>query len=275
MSRLEARLLRKTALASRDFGLLEPNDRIMVGMSGGKDSYVMLHLLRILAARMPFKVELIPTHLDQGQPGFPTEILTNWMAQQGLEHHVIREHTYEIVKAKTPEGKAYCSMCSRMRRGILYTSAQRLKCTKIALGHHRDDAIETLMLNLLYAGQIKAMPPRLVSDDGRNIVIRPMINCAEADIAQLASEMDFPILPCTLCSSQPDLKRAKIKALITELHEDNPNVRGSMYAALSNVVPSHLMDEKIKGLMREADLRADDDSLTTLEEGPSAGSCSL
>jgi tRNA 2-thiocytidine biosynthesis protein TtcA len=266
MERLERRLLARVARASQDWNLLEPGDRVMVGMSGGKDSYVLLHLLRLVAAKVPWDLELVPVHLDQGHPTFPTHILRDYLASTGLEWHVIEEHTYEAVKAHTAPGKAYCSLCSRLRRGILYTTAVRLGCTKIALGHHRDDSIETLMLNLLYAGQIKAMPPRLVSDDGRNVVIRPLIQCAEDEIAELAAAIDVPIIPCSLCSQQPDLKRAKVKALLDTLHAENPNVRGNLFAALGNVKPSHLMDVALRELVAEPTID-DDETLRQLDGG--------
>lgn len=245
MERLERRLLDEVARASKDFGLLEPGDRVAVGMSGGKDSYVLLHLLRRIQERAPFPFSLVAVHLDQGQPGFPTHVLEDWLRASGVEWHIIREPTYPIVKEKTVPGKAYCSMCSRLRRGILYSWCAQNGITKLALGHHRDDSVETLMLNLLYAGQIKAMPARLTSDDGRNTVIRPLMYSAEAEIAELARELRFPILPCTLCSQQPDLKRAKVKALIDDLHAENGHVRQNLFAALSNVRPTHLLDRDL------------------------------
>jgi tRNA 2-thiocytidine biosynthesis protein TtcA len=267
MDRLERRLLTQVAKASDEHRLLEPGDKVMVAMSGGKDSYVMYHLLRQLQRKAPFRFELVAVHLDQGQPGFPTHILEGWMASQDLPWHIIREHTYAIVKDKTAPGKAYCSMCSRLRRGILYTTAVEMGCTKIALGHHRDDSIETLMMNLLYGGQIKAMPPRLVSDDGRNTVIRPLIGCAEAEIAELARSLAFPILPCTLCSEQPDLARARVKRLLDDLDAENPLVRKNLFAALSNVRPSHLLDPKLLG---GAEPTGVDEALAALE---GAGGC--
>lgn len=275
MERLQRRLLRKVARASQKHDLIAPGDRILVGMSGGKDSYVLLHLLQQLARRVPFDLELVAVHLDQGQPGFPTHILEDWLARQpGLDWHIVRRPTYDIVVDKTQPGKAYCSMCSRLRRGILYDTAVELGCTKIALGHHRDDSIETLMLNLLYSGQIKAMPPRLVSDDRRNVVIRPLIACAEADIAALAEALAFPILPCTLCSQQPDLKRAKVKALLDELHADNANVRGNLFAALSNVQPTHLMDDALRERLGLDEVVGDDETLAALE-GAGSGGCGV
>ena len=242
MERLEHRLLGLVAKASETWKLLEEGDRVMVCLSGGKDSYVMAHLLRQIQRKAPFRFELVLAHLDQGQPGFPGHILEAWMAEQGLEWHIFREPTYEIVKEKTAPGKAYCSMCSRLRRGILYNRAVELGVTKIALGHHRDDAIETLMLNGMFAGQLKAMPARLRSDDGRNTVIRPLILCAEADIARLAVELAFPILPCTLCSQQPDLMRARVKRLLDDLDAELPGVRRNLATAIGNVRPSHLLD---------------------------------
>ena len=272
MDHLERRLLSKVARASQDFGLIEPGDKIMVGMSGGKDSYVMLHLLQGIQRRVPFSFDLIAVHLDQGQPGFPVDTLEAWLEKQDVPHKIVRKHTYEIVMEKTAPGKAYCSMCSRLRRGILYNTAVELGCTKIALGHHRDDSIETLMLNLLYAGQIKAMPPLLHSDDGRNTVIRPLIYCAEKDIATLAQTVGFPILPCTLCSTQPDLKRAQVKRLLNELDAANPHVRGNVFAALSNVRPTHLLDQQLRELYGDDRMRGVDDTLAALEGGCHTGS---
>lgn len=271
MDVLEQRLLGKVARASRAWDLLAPDDRILVAMSGGKDSYVLFDLLRTLQARVPFRYELVAVHLDQHQPGFDTAVVARHLAGLGVEHHVLSEDTYSVVVENTPAGKAYCSLCSRLRRGILYTAAQRLGCTKIALGHHRDDSIETLLLNLLYAGQIKAMPPRLVSDDGRNVVIRPLIECAEADIAELARRKAFPVQPCTVCSRQPDLKRAKVKGLLDALDAENPTVRANVFAALANVRPSHLLD---RTLVREGEVADAAEALAAVE-GSEAGACSL
>lgn len=247
-SRVERRLLGLLADASREFSLLEPGDRVMVALSGGKDSYSMLHLLRTVQRRAPFPFSMIAVNLDQGHPGFPKDVLPNYLTHEGYEFRIITEDTYSIVKEKIPEGKTYCSLCSRLRRGVLYNVAQEVGATKIALGHHRDDATETLLLNLLYSGQIKAMPARLESDDGRNTVIRPLIFCSESDLHQFAQEQQFPIIPCDLCGSQDNLKRQKVKALLNELAAENPNVRGNLLAALRNVVPSHLLD---KGLIEQ------------------------
>ena len=242
---LENRLLSAVARASAEYRLLEPGDRVMVAVSGGKDSHAMLHLLRQIQRRAPFPFSMIAVNIDQGHPGFPKRTLPDYFEAEGYEYRVVVEDTYSVVTSKIPEGKTYCSLCSRLRRGILYTLAVELGATKIALGHHRDDLIETLMLNLLYSGQIKAMAPRLRSDDGRNVVIRPLVYCSEADLAEFARVKAFPIVPCDLCGSQDDLKRKQVKALISTLHEANGNVRGNLFAALGNVRPTHLLDREL------------------------------
>jgi tRNA 2-thiocytidine biosynthesis protein TtcA len=239
------RLLGQISEASREFSLIEPGDRILVGMSGGKDSYTLLDLLRVLQTRTPFSFSLIAVNVDQGHPGFPSEVLPTYLGAEGYEFEIIKEDTYSIVTEKIPESKTYCSLCSRLRRGILYNAAVRLGATKIALGHHREDATETLLLNAFYSGQLKAMPARLQSDDGRNTVIRPLIYSSEKDIAEYAKEQNFPIIPCDLCGSQENLKRQKVKRLIQELDDENPNVRGNLLAALRNVRPSHLLDPNL------------------------------
>ena len=246
MIRVEKRLLGMVSRASIDFGLIEPDDRILVGMSGGKDSYAMLHLMRLVQRRVPFGFSMIAVNLDQGHPGFPGHLLRDYLEGEGHEYRMIAQDTYSIVLDKIPAGKTFCSLCSRLRRGILYNTAVELGCNKIALGHHRDDAIETLMLNALYAGQLKAMPPKLQSDDGRNVVIRPLIYCPESEIAEFAAEMAFPIIPCDLCGSQENLQRKRIKRLLTDLNAENPNVKGNLFAALGNVRPSHLMDKTLR-----------------------------
>lgn len=246
MTRLEKRLLSLVAKASADFGLLEPNDRVMVAVSGGKDSHSLLYLLREVQRRAPFPFSLVAVNLDQGQPGFPRHVLPDYFAKEGFEHRIVSEDTYTIVKDKVPEGKTYCSLCSRLRRGVLYNVAVELGATKIALGHHRDDVIETLLLNLLYSGQMKAMPPRLRSDDGRNVVIRPLVYCAEVDIAAFAAERGFPIVPCDLCGSQDNLQRKRVKELLTGLNAENHNVRSNVFAALSNIRPTHLLDMEVR-----------------------------
>ena len=249
MTRLENNLLREVGRAVHEHRLIEAGDRIMVAVSGGKDSYSMLMLLRRLRERAPIDFSLVAVNLDQGQPGFEGHLLEGWLRDNGFEYRMLKRDTYSVVLEKVPQGKTYCSLCSRLRRGILYDAAVEMGCTKLALGHHRDDVIETLMLNLLYAGQIKAMPPRLVSDDGRNVVIRPLVYCAEEDLAAYADTQRFPILPCDLCGSQENLQRKRIKRMLTDLHAENPNVKGNLMAALRNVRPSHLYDTALREAM--------------------------
>lgn len=251
--RLEKVLLRRTARACRDFNLLEPGDRVMACISGGKDSYAMLRLLKILQRKAPFEFSIVAVNLDQGQPSFPKHVLPEYLAAEGHEFRVVEKDTYSIVKAMVPEGKTYCSLCSRLRRGILYDVAEELGATKVALGHHRDDMLETLLLNLFYSGQLKSMPPRLRSDDGRNVVIRPLAYCSEEDIAEYAGLVGFPIIPCDLCGSQENMMRQQVKELITQLHTANNTVRGNMFAAMANVRVSHLMDTKLRALAGMSD----------------------
>lgn len=238
---LEKRLAREMGRCISDFGLIEPGDRVMVAISGGKDSYTLLHLLERARRRAPVPFELVAVHLDQGQPGYDGTALRSWLQHHEYTHHILREDTYQLVTKRIPEGKTYCSMCSRLRRGILYNAAERLECDKIALGHHRDDAIETLMLNMMFNGALSAMPAKLRSDDGRNTVIRPLLYSSERDIAVYASELDFPIIPCNLCGSQENLWRQEVKRMLDEIEERVPKVRQSMLAALKNVHESHLL----------------------------------
>lgn len=249
MEKIEKKLLSAVAKASSDFRMLEPGDRVMVAVSGGKDSHAMLYLLRELQKKAPFDFSIFALNVDQGHPGFPSEVLPEYLTREGYEHVIIKEDTYSVVTEKIPEGKTYCSLCSRLRRGILYTQAQKLGATKIALGHHRDDVIETLMLNLLYAGQLKAMPARLRSDDGRNVVIRPLVYCSEVDLSELSVLKQFPIIPCDLCGSQDNLKRKQVKLLLTTLNDQNPTVRANVFAALGNIRPSHLFDTDLRRAM--------------------------
>ena len=242
---LEKKLLGNLARLSAEFRLLKPGDRVMVGLSGGKDSHTLLYLLRLIQRRAPFEFSIIAVNLDQKQPNFPADVLPAYLEREGYDYRIIEEDTYSIVKEKVPQGQTYCSLCSRLRRGILYNVAQDLGATKIALGHHRDDAIETLLLNQFYSGQLKAMPPRLTSDDGRNVVIRPLLYCAESDIAAYARARSFPIIPCDLCGSQENLKRQEVKRLLLSLERDNPKLRGNLLAALHNVRPSHLFDQEL------------------------------
>ncbi len=269
---LERRLARDLGRAVADFKLLEDGDRVMVAISGGKDSYTMLHLLRRFAKSAPIRVELIAVNLDQGHPGYPVETLRNYLVGEGVEHRIVHEDTYSIVKEKIPEGKTYCSLCSRLRRGILYTLAQEMGCTKIALGHHRDDALATLMLNLVFAGQLKAMPPKLLSDDGKNIVIRPLIFAAETQIARFSELQGFPILPCDLCGSQENLQRKQMQRLLDSMDAQNPGTKASMLAALRNVRPTHLLDAGLWKRLGLTHVRAPiDEDAAAAAEGASNG----
>ncbi|MEZ4448109.1 MAG: tRNA 2-thiocytidine(32) synthetase TtcA [Nannocystaceae bacterium] len=242
MADLEEALLRRISRANRRFGMIEADDRVMVAISGGKDSWALLHLLRAYRRRLPFDFSIVAVNLDQGHPGFPVERLRDHLEAEGFEYRILHQDTYSVVKREVPEGKAYCSLCSRLRRGILYDAAVRLGATKIALGHHRDDVIETLLLNQLFAGQLKAMAPRLRSDDGRNTLIRPLVLCGEAEIAAYAAQEGFPVVPCDLCGSQENLRRQQVKALIQGLEATIPGVRESLLAAAGNLKPSHLLD---------------------------------
>jgi tRNA 2-thiocytidine biosynthesis protein TtcA len=271
LSKLETRLLAHLGQAIKDFGLIKAGDRIMVGLSGGKDSYTLLHLLRKMEQRSPEKFSLVAVNLDQGHPGFPGEVLEGYLKAEGYEYRMLKQDTFSIVKRLVPEGKTYCSVCSKLRRGILYNAAVELGCNKIALGHHRDDLIETLLLSALYAGAIKSMPPLLRSRDGRNVVIRPLCYAPEEEIAEFAAKMQFPIIPCNLCGSQ-ELMRTKVKKLLRELQAENRQVKGNLLNALSNVVPSHLMDKK---LFPVGDLPAASDPWFDDEEEPSTEPCAV
>lgn len=245
INRLEKTLRSNVGKAIADFNMIEEGDKIMVCLSGGKDSYTMLEILRILQKKAPISFELVAVNLDQKQPGFPEDILPEYLSSTGIEHHIIEEDTYSIVKDKIPEGKTTCSLCSRLRRGIIYSWAVENKVTKIALGHHRDDIIETLFLNLFFGGKLKSMPPKLRSDDGRNTVIRPLAYAKEADIEKYANLMGFPIIPCNLCGSQENLQRKQVKKMLHSWQQQFPGRLESIFGALSNVAPSHLLDSTL------------------------------
>jgi tRNA 2-thiocytidine biosynthesis protein TtcA len=240
--RLEKRLLHHVGEAIARFGLIDPHDRILVGVSGGKDSFGLLYLLQKLQQRSPVPFELVACNLDQAQPGFPADQLQRYLAGQHVQALLLREDTYAVVQRLVPPGETACSVCSRLRRGILYRAARDHGCTKLALGHHRDDLIESLLLSMLFNGKTRTMSPRLLSDDGLSTVIRPLCTSAEADLAAFAESAGFPIIPCDLCGSQPNLERQRVKRLLTELEKEHPGVRASLFASMGNVMPEHLLD---------------------------------
>jgi tRNA 2-thiocytidine biosynthesis protein TtcA len=268
-NKLFKRLARQVGEAVTDYNMIEDGDKVMVCLSGGKDSYAMLELLMRLRERAPINFDIVAVNLDQKQPGFPEHVLPEYLSKLDIPFHIENQDTYSIVKRLVPEGKTTCSLCSRLRRGILYRVAGELGATKIALGHHRDDILQTLLLNMFYGGKLKGMPPKLQSDDGKNIVIRPLAYAKERDLEKFAELREFPIITCNLCGSQPNLKRAEMKALIRDWEKRFPGRVENMFNALGHVVPSHLMDH---GLFPFAGLRttgvADADGDIAFDEDP-------
>ena len=257
-NKLTKRLRHAVGDAINDFGMIEQGDKIMVCLSGGKDSYAMLDILMGLQKSAPIDFELIAVNLDQKQPGFPAHILPEYLQKLGVPYHIIEEDTYSVVKRVVPDGKTTCGLCSRLRRGILYRVAKELGCTKIALGHHRDDILETLFLNMFFGGKLKAMPPKLVSDNGEHIVIRPLAYVKEKDLVKFAQLKAFPIIPCNLCGSQPNLQRQVVKEMLEDWDKRFPGRIESMFSALQNVAPSHLADPQLfdfKGLVKGQELK--------------------
>jgi tRNA 2-thiocytidine biosynthesis protein TtcA len=247
---LERKIGRSVSRAIADFSMIDEGDRILVAVSGGKDSYTMLRVLRALQRKAPVRFDLRALNVDQGHPGYPGHVLSEYMQREGYDFTMIAEDTYSIVKEKIPAGKTTCSLCSRLRRGILYRVAKELGCNKIALGHHREDVLQTLLLNLLFAGQLAAMPPKLVTDDGELVVVRPLVYCAEQDIRSFAELAAFPILPCDLCGSQDHLQRKVVGRMLDEIERDRPGSKAVMLAALQNVRASHLLDRRLWGALR-------------------------
>ncbi len=243
--KLEKRLCRQVGQAIVDYNMIEAGDRVMVCMSGGKDSYGMLDILLKMQQRAPIDFSIVAVNLDQKQPGFPDHILPEYLKSMGVEFHIETQDTYSIVKRNIPEGKTMCSLCSRLRRGILYKVARELKCNKLALGHHRDDMLQTFFLNMFFGGKLKGMPPKLTSDNGEFIVIRPLAYVAEKDLIRWAQHREFPIIPCSLCGSQENLQRVQASKMLKEWEKQYPGRAETMFTALQNVVPSHLMDAKL------------------------------
>lgn len=244
-NKLQKRLRRNMGRAIEDYRMIEQGDRVMVCLSGGKDSFAMLDILRNLQQSAPVDFELVAVNLDQKQPGFPEHVLPEYLEQTGVPYYIIDKDTYSVVKSKVPEGRTTCGICSRLRRGTLYAFAESIGATKIALGHHRDDIVETLFLNMFYGSRLKAMPPKLRSDDGRNIVIRPLAYCKETDLIRYAEHKSFPIIPCNLCGSQENLQRQNIKQMLNDWEKENPGRVENIFRAIQNISPSQLADVKL------------------------------
>ncbi len=272
--KLEKRLCRVVGEAIGDYNMIEPGDKVMVCLSGGKDSFGLLDILLKLQRRAPVGFELVAVNLDQKQPGFPAHVLPEYLGRLGVAFHIENQDTYSVVKDKIPEGKTMCSLCSRLRRGILYRVADELGATKIALGHHRDDMLQTFFLNMFFGGKLKAMPPKLVSDDGRHIVIRPLAYVPEQDLVRWASHRQFPVIPCTLCGNQENLQRKQVAEMLREWDRKYPGRIDTMFTALQNLVPSHLADGTqydFKGLKATGVASEDGDTAFDPLELPAAG----
>ncbi|MFC0179160.1 tRNA 2-thiocytidine(32) synthetase TtcA [Thorsellia kenyensis] len=244
-NKLQKRLRSAVGKAIADYNMIEDGDKVMVCLSGGKDSYTLLEILRSLQINAPISFSIVAVNLDQKQPGFPEHVLPNYLKSIGVDYLIVEENTYGIVKEKIPEGKTTCSLCSRLRRGILYRTAKEIGATKIALGHHRDDMLETLFLNMFYGGKLKSMPPKLISDNGEHIVIRPLAYCKEKDIIKFSQIKNFPIIPCNLCGSQPNLQRQAVKEMLNDWDKRFPGRIETMFSAVQDIVPSHLLDNKL------------------------------
>ncbi len=245
LDKLQRRLCRSVGKAIEDYRMIEAGDRIMVCLSGGKDSYALLDVLLLLRQRAPVDFDIVAVNMDQKQPGFPGHVLPEYLDTLGIEYHVVEKDTYSIVREKIPEGRTTCSLCSRLRRGTLYGFAEKISATKIALGHHRDDIVETLFLNMFFGSRLAAMPPKLRADDGRNVVIRPLAYCAERDLARYAELRAFPIIPCNLCGSQPNLQRQQVKAMLQAWEQATPGRIDAILRAMQNIAPSQLADTKL------------------------------
>jgi len=245
LNKLQKKLRRETGRAIADFNMISEGDKVMVCLSGGKDSYIMLEILRNLQHSAPVNFELVAVNMDQKQPGFPEHILPEYLEKEGVAYHILEKDTYSIVKEKVPEGKTTCGLCSRLRRGSLYGFAEEIGANKIALGHHRDDIVETLFLNMFYGGKMKAMPPKLRSDDNRNVVIRPLAYCREKDIIEFSALKEYPIIPCNLCGSQKNLQRQVIKDMLQQWDKQQPGRIENIFAAVQNIAPSQLADTRL------------------------------